>query len=401
MAGLVDASEAVIMSMIITRTTGLTDAGYISIAFAIGILLLTIGKYGVYNFQVTDHQHEYSFHIYFKLRAITTAIMLLGLISYLIYGRYILEYNNSKTMIVLFIGLIYSIEAYEDLIRAHCQYIGKLYAGAIMFIIRWLVIIVSFGIVVYYTKNTSTALGISLGLSAIVFITCCYYAKSKYFQSEIRNKSNIGISGTLIDLSKNCFPMFLSSFLSLYVANSPKYAIERYMGAAEQGCYGFVSMPVFIISLLNAFMFQPQMLSMADDHAKNPKRFKARTYRQYMIIASLTIICIAGAYWIGIPILSIIFHTDLSNYRHELLILILCGGFLALSAYQIAILTIMRHQKYLFYGYIPITILALLFVGTAVKSFGTLGAAFSYLILIIILCIIYEFFIRKELADVS
>ena len=38
-AGLIDASEAVIISMIITRTTGLTDAGYVTIAFAVGILL--------------------------------------------------------------------------------------------------------------------------------------------------------------------------------------------------------------------------------------------------------------------------------------------------------------------------------------------------------------------------
>ncbi len=46
-AGLVNAGEAVVLSMVVTHTTGLEDAGILSIAFAVGNLMMTVGKFGV------------------------------------------------------------------------------------------------------------------------------------------------------------------------------------------------------------------------------------------------------------------------------------------------------------------------------------------------------------------
>lgn len=397
LAGLINAAEAVIMSMIITRTTGLTDAGYVTIAFAVGNLLITIGKYGVYGFQVTDNKQEFTFRTYKQTRFITTTLMLLSLSVYLIYGKYILAYTYDKILIVLFIGLIYAIESIEDLLHAHCQYKGELYLGSLFFIIRWLSIMISFGIAVYCTKNTALALGISLSLSVLVFLVCCFVFKYRYINTN--NLSDIinSTSDKPICLLMKCFPLFLSSFLSFYIINSPKYALERYMDAATQACYGFVAMPVFAIGLLNGFIYVPQLVSIsADYNGHNISQFNKRIIRQYIIIFLLTLICLFGAYLIGIPVLGLLYHTDLQNYKNELLILILGGGFLALSGYQGAILTIMRRQKFQLYGYIPVAILAILFENVTVKNYGTIGAAFSYLVLITLLCILYEFFIRTK-----
>ncbi len=393
MAGLLNAAEAVIMSMIITRITGLTDAGYVTIAFAIGNLLLTIGKYGVYGFQVTDHMGEFSFSTYLQVRIITTILMLTCLVGYIAYGINFQSYNHNKTMIILFIGLIYTIESFEDLLKAQLHYIGLLYIGSIMFIIRWLAILVSFSIVVHITGDVGVSLGIAFAISVLIFIICSLYAGS-----------HLDYSTTATDLSKcihllkACFPLFLSLFLSFYIVNSSKYAIEKYMDAKTQACFGFVSMPVFAIELLNSFIFQPQLYQMAADFNNNRKdRFISRIKKQYVIIALLTIICIVLAYFIGIPVLSLLYHTDLSNYLPELLILLLGGGFLALSGYQGVVLTIMRKQIYQLYGYIPVAVLAFLFVGIAVKYYGVYGAAFSYLALIVILCVTYELFIHLSM----
>lgn len=392
MAGLINASEAVIMSMIITRMTNLTDAGYVTIAFAVGNLLLTIGKYGIYSFQVTDHNKEYSFTTYFHVRILTTIAMIVCLIGYLIYGLVYLTYSHHKMLIILFIGLIYVVESFEDLIKAQLQYTGLLYIGAIMFIIRWITILLSFGISLYITGSTSTSLGISFTISVFVFIICCLYVRSLLdYEVKKREKKQINLLIT-------CFPLFFSLFLSFYIVNSSKYAIERYMDANSQACFGFVAMPVFAIELLNSFIYQPQLISMTSDF--NNTRidvFKTRIKKQYAIIAFLTAACIGLAYLIGIPALSLLYHTDLSNYLSELLILLLGGGFLALSGYQGVVLTIMRKQKYQLYGYIPVAILAFLFVGSVVKKLGTIGAALSYLILVIILCILYELLIRHAL----
>lgn len=396
-AGFINAVEAVIMSMIITRTTGLTDAGYITIGFAVGNLLMTVGKYGIYSFQVTDHNSVYSFSVYLKTRIITASAMLICLTGYLIYGYKFLHYSYDKTLIVLFIGLIYVIEALEDLLKAHCQYIGRLYIGAYMFIVRWSAIICTFTITILVTYNTALALGMSFMISAIVFAICSLLFKNKLYKQTGTTASNGAFS-----LLVTCFPLFLSAFLSFYIVNSSKYAIERYLDAKVQACYGFVAMPVFAIELLNSFIYQPQLVSIASDYNDHKTdSFIRRMRKQYIIIAILAAVCILGAYFLGIPFLSILYHTNLNDYLPELLILLLGGGFLALSGYQGIILTIMRRQKFQLYGYIPVSILAFLFVGPAVKKYGTIGAAFSYLVLIMILCILYETFIRRELKDVS
>lgn len=402
-AGLIDASEAVIISMIITRTTGLTDAGYVTIAFAVGILLLTIGKFGVYSFQVTDHNCEYNFLTYLYLRIITIFTMLICLISYIIYGHLILHYPINKSYIILFIGLIYAIEAIEDLFKANCHYIGKLYIGALMFIIRWIIILITFGISIVLTTNTAKALGISCFISAVVFIMCCYLFRQYIGIIHVKTNSlsrfnNIHSSNSIFGLLSACFPLFLSSFLSFYIINSSKYAIEKYMNADAQACFGFVAMPIFAIGLLNSFIFQPQIIDMTAEYNEGQKDFlKKRIKKQYFIIVLITIICILTAYFIGIPFLSMLYHTDLNGYLPELLILLFGGGFLALSGYQGIILTIMRKQYFQLYGYIPVSVLAFCFVGTFVKKYGTLGGAFSYLILSIILSILYQIFIYREL----
>ena len=59
----------------------------------------------------------------------------------------------------------------------------------------------------------------------------------------------------------------------------------------------------------------------------------------------ISILCIIGIGLVGIPILSLVYNTDLLAYWRELVVLQFAGMFLALSGYLSLILTIMRKQK--------------------------------------------------------
>ena len=52
--GMLYAFQSVILLMVITRTVDLYSAGIFTIAYASANLFLTIGKYGMRNYQVTD-----------------------------------------------------------------------------------------------------------------------------------------------------------------------------------------------------------------------------------------------------------------------------------------------------------------------------------------------------------
>lgn len=50
--------QSVLILMVISRIDPVTDAGVFTIAFAIGNLMLTIGQYGIRQFQVSDVQEN-------------------------------------------------------------------------------------------------------------------------------------------------------------------------------------------------------------------------------------------------------------------------------------------------------------------------------------------------------
>ena len=81
-AGIINAAEAVIILMVVTRINGIEMAGIVTIAFSVGNLAMTVGKYGVRNFQVTDINHTFSFNDYFSSRIITVFIMFAFTIMY-------------------------------------------------------------------------------------------------------------------------------------------------------------------------------------------------------------------------------------------------------------------------------------------------------------------------------
>lgn len=152
-------------------------------------------------------------------------------------------------------------------------------------------------------------------------------------------------------LLKVCFPLFAGAFLSFYIGNAPKYAIDAMLTDELQACYGFIAMPVFVIGLLNNFIFNPMLykLSMMWNDGR-VGQFVRKILLQSLIVAGITLVCIIGAFLLGVPVLSWLYNTDLAPYKAELLLLLLGGGFLGLSGLLNAVITIIRYQKSLMWG---------------------------------------------------
>lgn len=393
MAGLVNAAEAVVMSMIVTRTTGLTDAGILTIAFAIGNLMMPIAKFGVRNYQVTDVQNRFPFSIYLKARLLTVILMVLTVMGYLLYASTQLNYGNDKVSVIFAICMIYAVESMEDVVWGYYQRRGRIDVGARMFCFRWFGILIIFWSVLRSGRDLATALFCCLPVSLFIFITLlklsypCVCDENERVVGLIIHKEDVRLIGELL---VKVFPLFGMAFLSFYVNNAPKYAIDRCLPDEVQACYGFVAMPVFVIVLLNNFVYQPVLVFMAVEwEKKQNKKFVHRIWKQLSVIGVISTICLAGAYGIGIPVLSWLYHTDLSAYKQELMVLLTAGGFLAVSGYLSVVLTIMRCQKSLLWPYCLIAAVAIISLKWIVAYYGTIGAAVSYLCLMVLLSLVY------------
>lgn len=110
---------------------------------------------------------------------------------------------------------------------------------------------------------------------------------------------------------------------------------------------------------------------------------------QILIIGIITIVCEAGAFVLGVPVLSMLYNTDLAPYKTELLVLLLGGGFLALSGLFVTIMTIIRIQNSQAIGYGIVAVCAYILSPIFVRKYAVMGASVLYLLLMILLCIIF------------
>jgi len=103
----------------------------------------------------------------------------------------------------------------------------------------------------------------------------------------------------------------------------------------------------------------------------------------------ITIVCIVGAYLLGIPVLSILYGTDLKPYKVELIILLLGGGFLALAGCMNTMIVIIRHQNGIAVGYAIVAVLAFALSNPVVKNYGVMGASLLYTLLMLGVCVCF------------
>ena len=400
LGSLLAAFQSVIMLMVLTRVLGLVEAGIFTIAYANANLFLNIGKYGMRFFQVSDVRKEFNFNEYKMSRIISCIAMVIVSIIYVLYTAQHNNYSTEKIQILIWMCLFKVVDAVEDVYHGHFQREDRLDIASKCLTIRMIITILVFGIALIIFKDLLLSLIIATILTTILLIV---FTKWTFGIFEIsKNKINWK---NVIFLLKLCFPLFAGAFLSFYIGNAPKYAIDATLTDELQACYGFIAMPVFVIGLLNNFIFNPMLYQMSVLWKERKiKLFVVKTIRQTGIVVGITIVCIIGAYLLGVPILSWMYNTDLTPYKTELLILLIGGGFLGLSGLLNAVITIIRYQKSLMWGYAVIAILSYLFSNKIVAQYSMLGAALLYTILMGLLCIVFAILfiygiIKKESTE--
>ncbi len=388
LAGLINAAEVVVMSMIVTRYGHLSDAGILSLAFAVGNVMMTIGKFGGRIFQVTDSKRQYTLRMYLLQRFCTVVLMFLVLMGVLWIGNYPIE----KRYAIIIITLIFAAESWEESFWGYYQSRGALYIGAQMFASRWIVILFVFAICMNIFGNMIMSLLLSAVSGGMVFVLWILLLRFKSIENswEICDVQDNRSIACLFSLFRQTTPLFFASFGYIFISGIPKFAIDRYMNDEVQACYGFVAMPVFVIGMLNQFIYQPTIVALTNKYYSHEiDSFRKDVRKQIVIVSAISIVCILVAAFIGVPVLSFIYHTNLIGYRIELIILQVSGSFLALSGYFTIILTLMRCQKIILMGYLIVVCIGLVLLNISVKCAGTVGASLGYAVLMIVLFTYY------------
>lgn len=396
---IISALQSPIILIVMTRTNGVYDAGVFSIAFAIATLMLYVGLYGLRRFQSSDLNERYSYEEYHGMRLLSCSAMMLISTLYCIYGIIFSEYSLEKAIVILLICVAKCCQAYSDVYHGRMQQKGRLDVATKSSSVRYMAELAVYAVMLIITKNliVSTA---AYAVASILFLLLTSVNAGKNYGSYKPSFEIVKIKLLVIE----GFPLFASLFLNMYISNAPKYAIDAYLTEEIQAVYNMIFMPAFMVMLISNFIFNPILTTYAElwlaHSLEKINSLMGQLKKQILIVAALTIIGILIALTIAIPVLSFIFGVDLGEYKYALCIVMLGGGALAYATYFSTVITIIRLQSILIFCYGIVAIMAKLLSKTFVLSYGIMGAASMYAMLMIILatmlCAISLYKIRKE-----
>lgn len=370
------ALQSLIMLVVLTRVCDVYVAGVFTIAFANANLFLNVGKFGVRKFQASDRLGQFAFREYRASRIATCLAMIVTASAYVAYSAFTLEYSADKTAVMVVMCIFKAVEAFEDVYTGAYQLDDRLDVGARMLTLRAAVTIAVFAVLTVAFGALLPALVTTTVFTAVFLAAQVFYVRKRYGMPHPGILRGVG---TVVKLLKECAPVFAADFLLFYMGNASKYAIDAIMDDAAQAYFGYISMPVFVVMLLASFIYTPMIGSLTDTwQSGNVRGFAMRFVKLGAIVVGLTIACDLAAWLVGIPVLNILYNTQLEQYLLELLVLMTGGGFLALATLSTLGVTIVRFQKVLIVLYGFLALGAFFLSNWAVGAFGITGASWAY-----------------------
>lgn len=369
--------------IIVTRLNGTNDAGIFTLAFSTACILYIIGVYAGRIFQVTD-KDEINDKEYIANRIITTILMVIISIGFVL----IKGYDIYKASVFIIICIYKALEAFSDVLYGILQKNNVLYKVGKSFFIKALASLVTFFVVDIITKNViaSSLMIVLMNILVLIIYDIPNILKFVDIKQNIRKEK-------VFRIFKTGFFIFAISFLGLYIMNAPKYAIDDYLNEHIQAIYGIIIMPATVIGLFAQFIIHPYLNTIVDFYEnKKMKEIKNIETKIILVIIALGVICIAGAYLLGIPVLEFIYGLELSEYRINLVVIILGSTLSVVGTIYSSILTTIRKTFIQFIIYCIVTVVAMISSYLFTYYFQINGATAAYFIIMALQFLLYCIF---------
>lgn len=384
---ILSAGSSFVLLACVTRTCGARESSIFAFAFSSAQLLLTVGKYGVRAYQATDVSKEVRTDTYYVLRVLTCIwMLLLSAVVIAVFG-----YTGASAGIIIAVCIIKMVDAIEDVFHGFLQLNGRLDLAGKLLSLRNLITMLVFGLLIFSTQNIAVTCWITGIGSVCVCLLLNFRAVKEYGKIHLRVQRE-----ELFLLIRACTPLCLGSFLSLYIYNIPKYAIDVYCSEEIQTYYNIIFMPAFCINLLSEFLFKPFLTTLADWWRNGEqRRFLSAVKKILGYIVVVTIVAELGTKMVGTEILSAIYGVDIGPYEQPLLLLMLGGGFGAAVYFLYNVLTSMREQREILKNYTIASVFITCFAFWRIQHGGIMAAAGSYLLTEVVLCVFMIASIKK------
>lgn len=379
----------VIFVMLAKRLVGEEAGAEFYMAFTTGQMLLTIGYFEIRPFQVTDVARQYAPKEYFGFRGITSLLMLLGGVAVGVFYLWKGKADMAGFGLIMTLCVLKMSDGMADVFEGEFQRNDRIDISGKSMALRTLGVMAAFSAAAYLTRNVyiASAAAALVGLAGVAAAALVWHRRFETLAVSVkRDKMKAMFRSTIL--------LFISSAMCMWIWNGTKYVVEWNLTARETLVYGIVFMPTMVINLGSGFIFKPMLTTLARHYEKGEKReFIKILWILTGSACGLTAVTLGAGALFGIPLLSFLYAIDLSEYKSVMLVLIGAGGFNAVSIIFYYALMVMRKQAGIFAGYTLTFAAAVIVPVLLVRSMGIMGAALSYLLVMVFLTALFFFMI--------
>lgn len=379
-----NALSSALLLLVVARVLGPYYGGIFSLAYAVGQQFMVIGSFEMRPIQATDVKASYPFGVYLGSRVVTCFIMVAALAFYAVFSNGL----SVEALLLLMVSGLKLFDSAEDVFHGMFQQRGRLDIAGKAFFFRTLITFMSFSVACFVTESLLASCAFAWGASVLSFIVL-NIVPAKAFGAIAPCFSFRPIARLLT----TCFPLFIGVFLLNDLVNVPRYSIESFMTKDDQTIYAIIFMPALVINLLAGFIFKPLLTSLSESWVNEDwHHFRNIIVKGCFFVAIATVLVCAIAYPFGIPILSWLYGIDLSNYRNELMLLLVGGALNAFSVMLYYGLVTMRIQGFVTIGYAVADLASRILAPSLVSGMGIMGAVALYDISIGLVCLLFVLF---------
>lgn len=381
LSAMMNSFQTMVLLMVITRFGTMDDSSIFVMAYAVGNLMLNVGKFGVRQFQVTDTNEVYGFYAYRDARVWSTILMMALSTLYVGYNIAFNSYDMQKSVVVMLICAVKAVEAFEDVYHGLMQQQGRLDVAAKILGVRLTVFVVGCALLFVLTRDLLLTVAVNFVLTVLLSLLLNRLAmRGLQYPNGKRDR------GGTLRLMLECFPLCACMCMNMYIANAPKYTIDAVVDPEVQTLFNIVFMPVFVIALLANFIFQPYLKSFGDIWAANDRKgFVKKTWLLSGVVVAVCAVVTAAGMLVGIPLLELVYKVDLTGYHRLLLVFMLAGGVIALQNLLIMAITVVRCQKYMIYGYALVSVVTLIGGNPILVRYDIFGLSVFFLLMMVLL----------------
>lgn len=361
-----------LITVLVVRINGYTDAGILSLAMSISAIFQNVASFGVRNYQVSDLQPKYTDSQYVSLRWITCILSFVLCFGFVQMNSYSLKQEGG---ILLF--MVFRIaENYADVLHGIAQKRNRLDLAGKSFLLRGVFTFISFLLSYFVTKNINLSIAC---MAVISFVLICLYDSKKIhtlsdYHLCFRDKKMKEIVFESLPL---CIYMMLSASLTMI----PRYCLERIMGSEALGGYASIYAPAVLMQAAAGYLYVP-LISVFAGYRKAGAVSKYRSLFGKVtatILGATTLITVISSV-IGDVFMPVIFGESILEYTYLLPSIVVCTGLTAYSAFLCTLMTIERKILQLTVVHVMGVFICILTSYHFIVRDGIIGSSYSQII---------------------